>query len=439
MDHPEEFVASAEAWNELAAQGSAGRVGYGLIGVARGRGCERYLLAETSASRAGALARCAEQGMGLLEFHAACDTVEASSHLAAIKAASTATPLLVATARPKPAIWRRDALGGAAPLERLRLLSSDGALSIRVERLSSQPAPSAPPARLDRQRAALGQDGQRNLCELTVALVGCGGTGGLAAQLLALAGVGRIILIDDDRIEQSNRNRLVAASDADVRRGAPKVAALRRYLRRLAPDVAVVALPLSLYHPRSRAAIVAADALVGCTDNEGSRLHMNRLAIQYLLPYVDCGAGIISEPGGLIAGGRVRAVLPGGPCLECYEGIDRWLAAEDLAAPNERARIRAQGYGLEADRPAPSLASLNAVIAAEAAAAVVALATGLRRVAPFLAYDMIAARMGPRDDALRNPDCLACGSGRAGRGDSLPLPLPELEWTPPRAREHTIR
>lgn len=440
MPQIEELVAVTSDWEDLGRRAVNGQAAYGLIGVARGRDRVRYLLAkaaETGESHADMLMHCTHENMGLIEFYAACDTAEATARLAELAVAAAITPLLVAAARPAPAIWRWEAQRSVAIVENLRLLSSNRNVPCPIE---SQMLGTAmpPPSRLDRQIAALGEDGLRKIRTLTVALIGCGGTGGLLAQLLALAGVGRIILIDHDRIEQNNRNRLVAASDTDVRRRSLKVVALQRYLSRLAPDVAVIALPLSLYDPHSLSAIVAADVLVGCTDNEGSRLHMNRLAIQYLLPYVDCGVGIVHGPHELVAGGQIRTVLPGGPCLECYEGIDRWLAAADLTAPSERARRHAQGYGLDTDAPAPSLAPLNAAIAAEAATAVVALATGLRPAVTFLAYDMLAARMGPRADMYRNPDCAACGLRRVGRGDSLPLPRPDQDQGSARVRKWIV-
>ncbi len=155
---------------------------------------------------------------------------------------------------------------------------------------------------------------------------------------------------------------------------------------------------------------------------------MNRLAVQHFVPYVDCGVGIERRQAGLVVGGQVRVVLPGGACLECYEGIDRWAAAADLAAPRAQERQRAHGYGLDGQPPAPALAVLNATIAAEAATSVIAIATGLRPVHPYLLYDLVAGQLMPRPDALRNPACPACARGqRFGRGDALPLPGPAVD------------
>jgi molybdopterin/thiamine biosynthesis adenylyltransferase len=223
---------------------------------------------------------------------------------------------------------------------------------------------------------------------------------------------------------------LIAATPIDAMQKRAKTMVLRRYLRRLAPEVNIISLPRSLYDRQVTAAIMSSDVLIGCTDNEGSRLRMNQLAVQHLLPYIDCGVGIIHESQGIDIGGQIRTVIPGGPCLECYGGINRWLAARDWETPEERALRQAHGYGLGDEQPAAALAPLNALIAAEAAACVVAIATGLRAVHPYLAYDMLTAQLIPREDVDRNPGCPTCDSGqRYGRGDALPLPGPTIHYS----------
>lgn len=75
------------------------------------------------------------------------------------------------------------------------------------------------------------------LARATVGIAGCGGIGSNAALSLVRAGVGRLILIDHDRVELSNLNRQ-AFFRADV--GRPKVAALADHLRAIHPGVALV-------------------------------------------------------------------------------------------------------------------------------------------------------------------------------------------------------
>lgn len=429
-----ELVISRADWDVLLLQASQHGFARAALGRARLPNSARLLVARVFGPQelGASSAYCRDEGLDLLEVVADCGAERILARLKTLAQQAT-TPALL-TLGPQVGGWRWGRPGQALALGGLRIVGGEatgGRPAIERRLFAGAALAPALPVRLQRQIDALGPHGQGRLAALTVAIVGCGGTGGMVAQQLALAGVGRLLLVDHDRIEESNRNRLVGASPADALRGAPKVWALGRYLRRLAPDVPVTALACSVYDQRHATAIASADLLVGCTDNEGSRLHLNALALQHLLPYVDCGVGIIQHADRLEAGGQVRAVLPGGPCLECYGGIDRWRAAYDLAAPGERALQRQHGYGLAGEAPAPALAPLNAIIAAEAAATVVAVATGLRPVVPYLAYDFLGAQLAPRPDVRRHPGCLACAPGRRyGRGDALPLPRPADDQLP---------
>ena len=81
------------------------------------------------------------------------------------------------------------------------------------------------PLKFDRQVRALGSAGQKYLESLTVAIVGLGGTGSIAAEQLAHLGVRKFILVDPDRIEMTNLNRVVGARVSDVGRFKTDVAA----------------------------------------------------------------------------------------------------------------------------------------------------------------------------------------------------------------------
>ena len=79
---------------------------------------------------------------------------------------------------------------------------------------------------------------QRRLLEATVVIVGCGGLGSWVAAGLACAGVGRLVLVDDDAVALSNLNRQLLFRHADV--GRPKVHAAAEALRAFNPDLKVV-------------------------------------------------------------------------------------------------------------------------------------------------------------------------------------------------------
>jgi molybdopterin/thiamine biosynthesis adenylyltransferase len=95
--------------------------------------------------------------------------------------------------------------------------------------------PASDTDRHDRQIRAFGSDGQRRLGAATAAVVGAGGIGSLLIQGLAHLGVGRLIVIDPDRVEPSNLNRLAGATAADARDGVSKAEVAARAVAGIAP------------------------------------------------------------------------------------------------------------------------------------------------------------------------------------------------------------
>ena len=115
----------------------------------------------------------------------------------------------------------------------------------------------------------IGGPGQAALGRATVAVIGAGGIGSPALLYLAAAGVGRLILIDDDRVDLSNLNRQIAHSTALV--GALKVESAAEALRALNPDVT-----LTLHAERATEAsidrlLAGADAVIDGSDSFDTR------------------------------------------------------------------------------------------------------------------------------------------------------------------------
>ena len=156
---------------------------------------------------------------------------------------------------------------------------------------------------------------QWRLAGLRVAVAGCGGTGSIAAEALARLGIGHLSLIDSDRIEMHNLNRLQGCGVADVGRYKTEVLAERLFA--LMPDVRVDAVCCTVHEGIGREHLAAADVVIGCVDNAETRWWLNRAAVQHLQPYFDAGVLVEAAKDPRFVH-RINIIIPGaGPCGEC--------------------------------------------------------------------------------------------------------------------------
>jgi len=119
----------------------------------------------------------------------------------------------------------------------------------------------------------LGEAGQERLTRGRVLIVGAGGLGSPAALYLAAAGVGRIGLVDFDRVDETNLQRQVLYGTADVGRMKLYAAALR--LRSMNPDLVVDLHPEAFGPANARALVTAYDVVIDGTDNFPTRYLVN--------------------------------------------------------------------------------------------------------------------------------------------------------------------
>ena len=198
-----------------------------------------------------------------------------------------------------------------------------------------------------RQELAFGPALTQTLACLRVGVVGCGATGTATVMLLARLGVRRLLLIDNDTVETTNLNRLLAASASDV--GEPKVDVTRAMVERMNLGADVHTYKGWVGDPALRDRLKSCDVLFGCTDDHDGRALLNRFAYFYLVPVFDMGIRINVAPDGAAvthADARVTAMIPGARCLLCHGVVNPVLAREDdllRRDPEEYARRRAEG------------------------------------------------------------------------------------------------
>jgi molybdopterin/thiamine biosynthesis adenylyltransferase len=212
-----------------------------------------------------------------------------------------------------------------------------------------------------------------------VAIVGAGGLGSPAALYLAAAGVGRITLVDPDRVSLSNLQRQILFVDSDV--GRPKTRAARDRLEGLNPHVEVIACDEALT-PETAAALLTGQDLVldGC-DNFETRFAVSEACLAAGIPLV---SGAIGRWTGQVG------VFTGAPCYRCL--------VPDL--PPDAETCQAVGV----------VGALAGVVGSMMALEAIKLITGAGQAltSRLLIYDALSAEV--RTVRLgADPDCPACG------------------------------
>jgi molybdopterin-synthase adenylyltransferase len=115
---------------------------------------------------------------------------------------------------------------------------------------------------------------QPRLLRARILVVGAGALGNEVLKNLALVGVGRIYVIDFDRVEAANLTRSVLFRARD--RGRPKAEVAAEAVRDLNPDVRVTACCGNVLTDVGLGMFRDADVVIGCLDNREARLWVNR-------------------------------------------------------------------------------------------------------------------------------------------------------------------
>jgi len=154
----------------------------------------------------------------------------------------------------------------------------------------------------------LGLDGQRRIKAGRVLLVGAGGLGSPAALYLAAAGVGRLSLVEFDRVDVTNLQRQVLHGTKDV--GRPKAESARDRLRDLNPHVSLAIHDVRLDAGNALALVRDHDLVVDGTDNFATRYLLNDACVLADRPYVHASIFRFDGQASVFA-------TAGGPCYRC--------------------------------------------------------------------------------------------------------------------------
>lgn len=218
-----------------------------------------------------------------------------------------------------------------------------------------------------RTEQAFGKGTLQFLRGCTIGVVGCSGTGSIVIEQLARLGVGHLVLVDPDRVEEKNLNRIFNTGHDDI--GKPKVEVLATAIQRMGLGTQVTPLATTLADRSAVLAVAECDFIFGCMDGVEGRHLLNRLATFYVIPYWDVGVRLEADGQGGIdhISGAVHYIQPGQSSL-LTRGVYtmKALKAEELRRtdPDYYQQQVAEGYlrGVNEDRPA--VVSVNALYSA---------------------------------------------------------------------------
>ncbi|AEK73360.1 hypothetical protein GQS_07310 [Thermococcus sp. 4557] len=156
--------------------------------------------------------------------------------------------------------------------------------------------------RYDRQIMIFGPEGQEKLKGSKVAVVGVGGLGSPVAYYLAAAGIGRLLLIDEQEPELSNLNRQILHWEEDIGRN-PKPISAKWKLERFNSDIEIETFVGRLSEENIDGVLEGVDVVVDCLDNFETRFLLDDYARRNRVPLVH----------GAVEGtfGQVTTVVPG--------------------------------------------------------------------------------------------------------------------------------
>ena len=232
--------------------------------------------------------------------------------------------------------------------------------------------------------------GQQRLLDSSVLILGAGGLGSPVALYLAAAGVGRLLIADDDRVDLSNLQRQILHSEADIDQ--PKVDSAQRSLQAMNADTVIEPLHERL-DPAAMQRLLAGgdiDLVVDASDNFQTRFAINQACVNTRVPLVS-GAAIRME-------GQVSVFDQRRDDSPCYRCLYRNVGDEDTSCATNGVM-------------APLVGIIGSVQAMEAVKLLAGIGQSL--VGRLLLLD--ATNLQWRELRLpRDPDCPVCGRSQSG-------------------------
>lgn len=273
----------------------------------------------------------------------------------------------------------------------------------------------------NRQILAIKEEGQKLISKVKVGIVGLGGIGSQVFQQLAHLGVTDFILVDFDKIEESNRSRIVGSTIDDVKNRVYKVEITSRLGYSINSKINIKQIIGTVNHLSVATELLGADIIFSCTDTMLSRMVLNRIAFQYMIPLIDMGIDIQPDDDGNIRriSGRVIKVTSNGPCLECMDFVNSNGLSREMNSDN----VYGNQYIQNEDVPNPSVISFNGTVSSIGVSEFINFITGCFSRNSQKIFHMYDGRKGIIKQILMEQitQCKICGEV-VSIGNNEPLP-----------------
>ncbi|MUG97235.1 ThiF family adenylyltransferase [Scytonema sp. UIC 10036] len=257
-----------------------------------------------------------------------------------------------------------------------------------------------------------GEANQRLLNELKVALIGCGGIGSIFAELLGRLGVKNWVLVDPDRLETLNLNRMPGATQEMVEQRWHKVHYVKHLIKRIYSEGSCVkTIPTSIESELARQEIATCDLIVVATDNHFSRKMAQEIALEYMRPLVCLGTHIDMKQDHTPRMYCRVSVPPmgGGWCLMCGNIISLQRAAFESAPAEIHQMVGSVGYIEGVNDPA--VFWLNSICASTGVGVIHGMVSGFLNVDSGIdwVYEFPGSDWRKTNtEYLRSDDCFFC-------------------------------
>eukprot|EP00754_Rhynchopus_humris_P049601 Rhum_TRINITY_DN8489_c0_g1::Rhum_TRINITY_DN8489_c0_g1_i1::g.28206::m.28206/K12164/UBA5, UBE1DC1; ubiquitin-like modifier-activating enzyme 5 len=234
------------------------------------------------------------------------------------------------------------------------------------------------------ERMGVVEDYERIL-DKSVAVVGVGGVGSVAAEMLARCGVGRLVLFDYDRVELANMNRLFYQPHQC---GLTKVEAAAATMSHINPRVRIEPFNYDVTSTDNfdhfLATVAGCDVVLCCVDNFEARLAVNQACLEAAKIWMESG---VSETA---VSGHIQVMVPGAsPCYQCTPPL--------VVATGEKPAKR-EGVC------AASLPTTMGIVAGLLAQSALKYLLGFGELTPYVGYDALSDSF-PQLTLRANPEC----------------------------------